>query len=178
MSPIIAAVHEFCVNRNWQLIYLTIEPVESQSLGCTCLQNMMSLISVVSYFAAISLDVVSKLQKPKRSPKGGRPPAPNREVLEGILWMLRTGARWCDLPSRYPSASTCWRRLKLWEEHGVWLDIWRTFFAQMDAKSALDWEETFIDGSFAPAKKRPRRRENQEGQGYEVDGGGRRQRYS
>lgn len=93
------------------------------------------------------------LPNAKSNPKGGRPPAPNREVLEGILWILRTGARWCDLPSRYPSPSTCWRRLKLWEEHGVWLDIWRTFLAQLDAAGALDWEEAFIDGSFAPAKK-------------------------
>jgi transposase len=93
------------------------------------------------------------LPKPKPRKKGGRPPAPNRDVLEGILWILRTGARWCDLPSRYPSSSTCWRRLKLWEENGVWLDVWRAFLAQLDAKGALDWSESFMDGSFAPAKK-------------------------
>lgn len=46
----------------------------------------------------------------------GRPWKDNRAVLEGILWILRTGARWKDLPERYPSPSTCWRRLKLWEE--------------------------------------------------------------
>ncbi len=51
--------------------------------------------------------------KAKRSAKGGRPPINNRDVLEGILWVLRTGARWQDLPDRYPSASTCWRRLRL-----------------------------------------------------------------
>jgi len=93
------------------------------------------------------------LPKPKRSPKGGRPPADNREVLEGILWVLRTGARWQDLPNRYPSASTCWRRLRLWEEQGVWLDVWRKFLSMLDEKGALDWQEAFIDGSFAPAKK-------------------------
>ena len=58
------------------------------------------------------------LPRPKCSTKGGWPPADNREVLEGILWVLRTGARWQDLPDRYPSASTCWRRLKFWEEQG------------------------------------------------------------
>jgi transposase len=93
------------------------------------------------------------LPKPKLRPRGGRPPADNRQVLEGILWILRTGARWEDLPKRYPSSSTCWRRLKLWEEMGIWLDIWRAFLAQLDAKGALDWQEAFIDGSFAPAKK-------------------------
>jgi hypothetical protein len=57
------------------------------------------------------------------------------------------------LPDRYPSASTCWRRLQLWEEQGVWLDLWRKFLSNLDEKKLLDWEETFIDGSFAPAKR-------------------------
>ena len=48
------------------------------------------------------------LPKAKRSRKGGRPAIENRQVLEGILWVLRTGARLQDLPDRYPSASTCW----------------------------------------------------------------------
>ena len=43
---------------------------------------------------------------------GGRPPAPDRKVLEGILWILRSGARWQDLPEEFPSPSTCWRRLR------------------------------------------------------------------
>jgi transposase len=61
--------------------------------------------------------------------KGGRPRRSNREVLEGILCILRTGARWQDLPQRYPSPSTCWRRLKRWAEEDLWLQIWRTFLS-------------------------------------------------
>jgi transposase len=94
--------------------------------------------------------LLPKLRKTKR---GGRPWAENRAVLEGILWILRTGARWKDLPSEYPSPSTCWRRLKLWEEQDVWLDIWRAFLATLDERKQLKWSEAFIDGSFAPAKK-------------------------
>ena len=78
------------------------------------------------------------LPKAKRSPKGGRPPIDNRSVLEGILWVLHTGALWQDLPHRYPSVSTCWRRLSLWEEQGVWLDVWRKFLSMLDEKGALD----------------------------------------
>ena len=118
------------------------------------------------------------LPEPKPNRKGGRPPIDNRHVLEGILWVLRTGARWQDLPDRYPSASTCWRRLRLWEDQGVWLDVWRKFLSMLDAKGLLDWEEAFIDGSFAPEKKGRMRRQNQKGQRYKVDGGGRRPRYS
>jgi transposase len=89
---------------------------------------------------------------PKRTSKG-RPWADNRRVLEGILWILRTGARWKDLPDKYPSPSTCWRRLRLWEEDETWLKIWRQFLCELDQKARLDWSEAFLDGSFAPAKK-------------------------
>jgi transposase len=92
---------------------------------------------------------------PKTAPgkKGGRPWQDNRQVLEGILWVLQSGARWRDLPERYPSPATCWRRLRLWEDLGIWLDIWRALLAELDEKQYLNWEETFADGSFAPAKK-------------------------
>ena len=93
------------------------------------------------------------LPKRKKNKKGGRPPRDNREVLEGILWVLQTGARWKDLPSEYPSPSTCWRRLKTWEEQGVWLKVWRAFLGELDEAGLIDWSESFADGSFAPAKK-------------------------
>src|SRR5262245_64786542 len=83
----------------------------------------------------------------------GRPWSDNRRVLEGILWVLKTGARWRDLPKEYPSASTCWRRLRQWEAHGVWLNVWRQFLCELDQRGKLDWSESFLDGSFAPAKK-------------------------
>jgi len=83
----------------------------------------------------------------------GRPWRKNREVLEGILWILRTGARWIDLPERYPSPSTCWRRLKAWEDQGVWLKIWRAFLGELDERGRIRWGECFLDGSFSAAKK-------------------------
>ena len=109
------------------------------------------------------------LPRPIANPKGGRPTIDNRQVLEGILWVLRTGARWQDLPDRYPSPATCWRRLRLWEDQGVWLDVWRKFLSMLDADGLLDWEEAFIDGSFAPAKRgapaseKPKRAREQSG---------------
>ncbi len=85
--------------------------------------------------------------------RGGRPWASHRSVVEGILWVLKTGARWRDLPAEYPSPSTCWRRLKRWDEDGTWLRIWRAFIAELDARGRLQWETAFIDGTFTPAKK-------------------------
>ena len=88
-----------------------------------------------------------------RSPRGGRPWVGHRAVIDGILWVLKTGARWRDLPAEYPSPSTCWRRLKRWDDDGTWLRLWRAFIAELDERGRLQWETAFIDGTFAPAKK-------------------------
>src|SRR6202162_5337968 len=88
-----------------------------------------------------------------RPDKRGRPPASNRACFEGILWILQTGAAWRFLPDEFPSPSTCWRRLKQWEEEGVWLNAWRALLGVLDEQDLLRWDETFLDGSFAPAKK-------------------------
>ncbi len=93
------------------------------------------------------------LPKPPRHGHGGRPRAADRKVLEGILWILRSGARWQDLPEEFPHPSTCWRRLRNWEEQGVWLNIWRAFLGELNERQQLQWSESFLDGSFAPAKK-------------------------
>jgi transposase len=88
-----------------------------------------------------------------RPDKRGRPPSPNRACFEGILWILQTGAAWRFLPDEFPSPSTCWRRLQRWQEEGVWLDAWRALLGVLDEAGLLKWDETFLDGSFAPAKK-------------------------
>lgn len=94
------------------------------------------------------------LPEPKRRKDNrGRPWASNRACFEGILWILQTGAAWRFLPEEYPSPATCWRRLKRWEEEGVWLDAWRALLGALDEEGLLKWDETFLDGSFAPAKK-------------------------
>jgi transposase len=99
------------------------------------------------------------LPKRPRRPQGGRPPANDRKVLEGILWILRSGARWQDLPDEFPSPAACWRRLRDWEEQEIWLTIWRAFLAELNQREQLDWSESFLDGSFAPAKKGARKSE-------------------
>jgi transposase len=85
--------------------------------------------------------------------KGGRPRADDRLVFEGILWILRTGARWKDLPDRYPHPSTCWRRLREWYEDDMLKDMWRAFLSELDHEGILEWDEVFVDASFFPAKK-------------------------
>ena len=93
------------------------------------------------------------LPEPPRSDKGGQVPAPNRACLEGILWLLRSGARYKDVPKHFPSGSTCWRRLEWWYEQGALLDAWQKILGLLDKKGRLRWEECFADATFAPAKK-------------------------
>ncbi len=63
------------------------------------------------------------IPEPEYSPKVGRPPADDWKCFEGILWMLRSGARWRDLPDEFPSPSTCWRHMNEWMDAGVFIEI-------------------------------------------------------
>lgn len=84
--------------------------------------------------------------------RGGRPPVPPRPCLEGILWILISGARWKDLPERYPSPSTCWRRLNAWVADGRFQRAWTRLLGRLDRLKGLRWEEALGDGTFSPAK--------------------------
>ncbi len=89
----------------------------------------------------------------KRSARGGRPSADDRRCFEGILWVLKSGARWKDLPSEFPSPSTCWRRLNEWAESGVLEAMWVALLNELSDEQLLEWNEVFVDGTFSPAKK-------------------------
>jgi transposase len=87
------------------------------------------------------------------SPKGGRPREPDRECLEGLLWLLRTGARWQDIPIDLPSGSTCWRRLREWAEEEVLEDIQAILIEELDERGRVDFDELLADATFIRAKK-------------------------
>lgn len=87
------------------------------------------------------------------SQAGGRPRVEPRACLEGILWVLRTGARWKDLPKTFPSYPTCWRRLQEWTTSGVFERAWERALHRLDGMRRIDWKETIADGTFSPAKK-------------------------
>jgi transposase len=94
------------------------------------------------------------LPKPVRRADGrGRPRVNDREILNGILWILRTGARWQDLPERYPPYQTCHRRFQEWVQAGVFEKILQALVRDVKERGKLDLTECFIDGSFVIAKK-------------------------
>jgi transposase len=95
---------------------------------------------------------IEPLLPPRRKGRG-RPRVDDRRVLNGILYVLRTGCRWEDVPREYGSPSTCWRRLRTWEQDGTWEHIWRKLLTHLDEQEKLDWSKALMDGSFVPAKK-------------------------
>jgi hypothetical protein len=74
-------------------------------------------------------------------------------VLDGILWILRTGAPWRDLPERYPPYQTCHRRFQRWTQEGVLAEALRALAEDLKERGGLDLSECFIDGTFVGAKK-------------------------
>jgi len=89
-----------------------------------------------------------------RRPDGrGRPWRDAREVLNGVLWILRTGAQWHDLPDRYPPYQTCHRRFQQWQRDGRFEVILQTLAADLVQRGRIDLSEGSIDASFSGAKK-------------------------
>ena len=92
------------------------------------------------------------LPKRKRARKGGRPPLDDRKGVEGILWILWTGAPWSALPTRSGAKSAVHRRLQDWATSEVLLTRWRAFLDQRSDQQKVDWDECVIDGMFIRAK--------------------------
>src|SRR5258705_11279086 len=94
--------------------------------------------------------------EPQRSKDGrGRPWRGRREVLDGILFILRTGAAWADLPERYTPYQTCHRRFQQWVLSGIMRGILEAVAVaeELRLRGGFHLEEAFTDGSFATAKK-------------------------
>ena len=83
----------------------------------------------------------------------GRPWSDRRKVLNGVLWILRTGAPWQDLPSRYGAYQTAHRRFQNWVRSGVMEKLLLTLAEHLQEAGGLDLKECFVDGTFVPAKK-------------------------
>jgi transposase len=94
------------------------------------------------------------IPKPRRRSDGrGRPWRDPRDVLDGVLWVLRTGAPWKDLPPRYPPYQTCHRRFQRWCRDGTIERVLEALAEHLHKRGKLDITEAFIDGTFVGAKK-------------------------
>ncbi|GAA2540650.1 hypothetical protein GCM10010423_43500 [Streptomyces levis] len=88
-------------------------------------------------------------KKERRFRYPGRLPVPDRQVLCGILYVLRTDIQWEHLPKElgFGSGMTCWRRLRDWNEAGVWQRLHETLLAELNAAARLDWSRCVVDSS-------------------------------
>ncbi len=90
---------------------------------------------------------------PRRADGKGRPWRENREVMNGILWFLRPGVRWKDMPGRFPPYQTCHRCFQAWACDGTLRRILEALAEDLRACGEIDLSERFINGTFIVAKK-------------------------
>jgi transposase len=90
--------------------------------------------------------------KPRKDRKG-RPRVPSRAVLNGILWILWTGAPWKALPSEFPPYQTCHRRMQEWIRERVFWRVLKALAADLRDRGKFDLTEAFVDGTHAGAKR-------------------------
>ena len=93
------------------------------------------------------------LRAKRRSDGKGRPAVDARWVLNGVLWVLGTGAQWRELPERYPPFQTCHRRFQQWVRSGAFEQALRVLAQRLQEEGRLDLSEAFVDATFAAAKK-------------------------
>jgi len=94
------------------------------------------------------------IPKPKvRKDRKGRPRVEARSVLDGMLWVLWTGAPWKALPSEYPPYQTVHRRMQEWVEARVFWKVLKALAEDLRDRGKIDLTEAFIDGTHAGAKR-------------------------
>lgn len=109
----------------------------------------------VSVPDALWSTIAPMLPPHKASPKGGRPPKDDRQCLEGIAFVLRTGCQWQNLPPSplWPSGSTCYRRFAEWTKAGVWPRVHRALLDVLGKSGLIDPSTVIADSASTRAEK-------------------------
>ena len=88
---------------------------------------------------------------PAQKPRIGRPSKDHRTIINGILWVLRTGAPWRDLPEGYGPWPTVASRFYRWRKKGLWEGLLSNLQQEADAAGQLEWEVHYVDGTIVRA---------------------------
>lgn len=95
---------------------------------------------------------IEPLLPPKRSyPKGGRPPMSDRQAMDAIFYVLRTGCQWKALPRSLGAASTVHDRFQHWRKEGVFERLWQAGLVAYDQAQGIEWEWQALDGAMTKA---------------------------
>ena len=94
---------------------------------------------------------IQPLLPPLKSGKQGRPYTPHRRIVNGICWVLRSGARWSDIPACYGPHQTCYDRFRRWQRMGVWDQVVAALQTDADAKADIDWNHCAGDATIVDA---------------------------
>ena len=81
----------------------------------------------------------------------GKPNLPHRPVVNGILWINRTGAPWRDLPARYGKWETVASRFYRWRKAGIWTEVLQALQQIAEANGEIDWETHHVDSTVVRA---------------------------
>jgi transposase len=86
---------------------------------------------------------------PPEKPRTGRPNHDHRRIINGILWIDRTGAPWNDLPSHYGPVGTVSSRFYRWRKAGIWQRVLEALQALADRQGRIDWSLHFVDSTIS-----------------------------
>ena len=99
-------------------------------------------------------ELVEPILRPsRREDNRGRPWHDTRAVLNGVLWILGSGAQWAEMPAKYPPYQTCHRRFQQWVREGRLVEVLRLLAKHLHERGKLNLDEAFVDATFASAKK-------------------------
>ena len=101
-------------------------------------------------------EIIEPLLPPEApKPQGGRPRVEDRAALSGIIFVLKSGIPWEMLPQEMGCGSgvTCWRRLREWQEAGVWERLHQVLLDRLGQADQIEWERACLDSASIPAKR-------------------------
>jgi len=129
----------WAVNFRGELLTSGIGTIEAEEMGKPIIEDELWTL----------IEPLLPPAKPRREKNPGRLPISNRAALTGILFVLKTGLRWRDLPAEMGCGSgvTCWRRLRDWQATGVWDRLHERLLARLRAADQIDFSRAAVDSS-------------------------------